>query len=196
MTDVNARTQARQGHIGIVVVPVELPERPVPAPYLRVIASNGQMIAHSESYSDTHEARQGAVALERAVIEGSHRSGRALYAALQEMDRQDAKHGVPPLTRPDGTGPRTYPLRGLIATGLAHRALSLAEKATDATDRHAGSGDLTWWDIALEEVLEAAAEEPGTAGLQRELVQAAAVFLQWAAAIERRDDVPLRGVRA
>lgn len=204
MTDVNARTQARTG-LGIVLMPHRAigdpwvsSGRPEPAPYLRVVAGNGQTLAHSETYSDTHEARRGAVALERAVIEGSHRSGRALYAALQEMDRQDAKHGVPPLTRPDGTGPRTYPLRGLLSTttGLVNRARVLAEQATAATDRHADEGELTWWDIALEDVLEAAAEEPGTAGLQRELVQAAAVFLQWAAAIERRDGVSLRGVRA
>lgn len=179
-------TPDRMKHRAPGATGIRIHESRTNAPFVRVTARNGRILAHTEEYSDRHEAATGADTLERTVIEGSHRSGSALFAVLQEMDRQDEKWGDQ-TDRPDGTGLDSHPLWGFGITGAADAA-RLRRVAGVVTDKAARDGDLTWTNIALEEVFEALAEEPETPALRDELVQAAAVFVQWAAAIDRRTE--------
>jgi len=104
-----------------------------------------------------------------------------------ERGRQDIKWGEQ--NHPNGTGPNTTPVaeivrgkRNMIVN--RHFAFGLALQAKSATDRHAKDGTVTYADILLEEVFEALAEED-TAKLRTELVQVAAVAVQWVEAIDR-----------
>lgn len=58
-----------------------------------------------------------------------------------------------------------------------------ADYAKDMTDRHAKSGELTWVDIALEEVYECFAEED-LEKIRTEAIQAAAMFAKMALACD------------
>lgn len=95
-----------------------------------------------------------------------------LRAAKQEMDAQDAKWGQQ--DHPDGTSEELW--------GVAR------DLQRDLTDQRAQDGCLTWLSVLLEEVYEAAAEEAPDL-LKKELVQVAAVALQWCQSIDRRGEV-------
>ena len=90
--------------------------------------------------------------------------------AREELYRQLEKWGVQ--NHPDGTG-----MTGDIAR---------ADSARYLADFAAEKGSLTWRDILTEEVYEALAEEDPVR-LREELIQVAAVALQWADAIDRRE---------
>jgi len=109
-----------------------------------------------------------------------------VFAVMNERTRQDEKWGDQSHL-PDGTGPsvRWYGSSDLI---LWEKSASIA--ACDAKDRcqvHTENGTLTWLDILVEEVAEAFAEDDPTK-LRAELVQVAAVAMQWIEAIDIRGD--------
>ena len=85
----------------------------------------------------------------------------------------------------DGTGPGTRPLRRLAVNPDLRSAVELANAAKRRCDAEHDTGRGTWVSILLEEVFEACAEDD-PARLRAELVQVAAVALQWADAIDRR----------
>lgn len=107
----------------------------------------------------------------------------------EELCRQDEKWGVQ--NHPGGTGPTTMPLNVLAMISPAAlsgaRAPHLATTAKRINDMHVSSGRLTWTDILLEELFEALAEPEGSEALRTELVQVAAVAIQWVLAIDRRN---------
>jgi hypothetical protein len=94
----------------------------------------------------------------------------SIYSAIaRERDRQDVKWGEQ--NHPNGTG-----------GGLAEE---LARQHRGACQRAADEGRTTWRLILLEEVYEALAEgDPAL--LRKELIQVAAVAVQWIEAIDRR----------
>lgn len=95
---------------------------------------------------------------------------RVLSDVIEERQRQHAEHGVQ--TLPDGTGdPADYTARD--------RAQRLCDEAT-------ARGQLTWRDILAEEVAEVFAETRPER-LREELVQVAAVAVQWIEALDRRE---------
>lgn len=108
-------------------------------------------------------------------------SGMALVT--RELARQDAKWGEQ--NHADGTGPGTRPLRRLAVNPDLRSAVELANAAKRRCDAEHDTGRGTWVSILLEEVFEACAEDD-PARLRAELVQVAAVALQWADAIDRR----------
>lgn len=102
-----------------------------------------------------------------------------------ECARQDAKWGEQ--NHPNGTGPEAQVILGRHIVTEAMVGEVLARIFKERTDeRFAGEGDRpgTWADILLEEVFEALAEDDPER-LQNELIQVAAVAVQWAAAIDR-----------
>lgn len=108
-----------------------------------------------------------------------------LTALAAEMARNDAKWGEQ--NHPNGTGPHSSPLDGERHLSQSLDAGVIAEILKARTDiRFAGDGDRpgTWVDILLEEVFEATAENDPQA-LATELLQVAAVALQWIEAIAR-----------
>ena len=96
--------------------------------------------------------------------------GQFIADVLAELKRQDDKWGDQ-RTYPDGTG-------GLYWARLA----SDAKRVTDAAMKH---GDVTWRDVLIEEVMEAIAEDD-LERLSAELIQVAAVAIQWRLALARR----------
>lgn len=92
-----------------------------------------------------------------------------LEDVAEENQRQDAKWGEQNHT--DGTGGRA-----------AHAA---ADWARDVTETNAAAKQVTWQNILQEEVYEAFAEDD-PAKLRTELIQVAAVAVQWIAALDRR----------
>jgi len=100
-----------------------------------------------------------------------------LTEVAAERLRQDARWGEQ--SHPDGTG--------LVeACGLLQSRTDLpSERARRLNQEAIRTGRLTWALILLEEVCEAL-EERDPARLRAELVQVAAVAVQWAEAIDRR----------
>ena len=100
-----------------------------------------------------------------------------------ERARQQAKHGDQ-TDLPDGTGPLLK-----IDVGWTHpTAEYLAKRMTDRTNaasRNEGDGTVTFEQILTEEWAEAIAESD-PARLRAELVQVAAVAVQWIEAIDGR----------
>lgn len=95
--------------------------------------------------------------------------GDAIEAIVKERHRQNQKWGEQ--NHPDGTS-EAY---SIIAKIFKKR-----------TDDRAKAGTVTWLDILSEETMEAFAEtEP--ASIRAELVQVAAVCVQWIEAIDRRE---------
>ena len=95
-----------------------------------------------------------------------------LYDVEAERAAQDDRWGQQEL--PNGTGRNAPPsLRGM--SDLAKRRAGLA----------AAMGELTWRDVLLEEVFEAMDAET-VPELRAELVQVAAVAVQWVEAIDRK----------
>lgn len=88
---------------------------------------------------------------------------------LSERERQDSKWGEQ--NHPDGTG----------GAGAA----VVCKMLQDIVDGEAADGSSNWLSILAEEVAEAFAETD-TAALRGELVQVAAVVVQWIEAIDRR----------
>jgi hypothetical protein len=115
------------------------------------------------------------------------RLARALAAVARERTEQTAKWGEQ--NHPDGTGPQKTVLDGIglrsgqmaLARPGAH---SLAYFAKLTTDQRAEEGRVTWADILLEEVFEALAEADPVR-LRKEIVQVAAVAVQWVEKIDR-----------
>lgn len=91
-------------------------------------------------------------------------------AVLAEQERQITLWGEQ--SHPDGTSPDNQ---------------HIADAARDSCEAAFNSGRGTWFDILLEEVMEASAEADEDA-LITELVQVSAVAQSWAAAIRRRQD--------
>lgn len=109
-----------------------------------------------------------------------------------ERKRQTAKHGDQSHL-PDGTGP--YVLGGLVADDRHTYAVGLARWAkarTDAAAQRGGDGSVTFEHILTEEWAEAMAESDETA-LRAELVQVAAVAVQWIEALDTRVIPPVVG---
>jgi len=105
---------------------------------------------------------------------------RVLSEITGELARQDAKWGEQ--NHEDGTGANTvflFPER-VEAKDFAARCREMCDNA-----HRAGSG--TWMHILMEEVFEALAEG-APSRLRAELVQVAAVAVQWIEAIDRRDE--------
>lgn len=106
-----------------------------------------------------------------------------------ECERQDAKWGEQ--DHLDGTGQEAQPLLALTDTILDEdKACVIRDMLRSRTDwRFSGDPyrdrDGTWTDILLEEVFEALAEDDPDR-LYAELVQVAAVAVQWGEAIKRR----------
>lgn len=94
-----------------------------------------------------------------------------------ERCRQDAKCGQPSL--PDGTGPEVA-LFGIHFEEYSHLFRDLCDYAHD-------HGRKTWAHVLLEEVFEALAESDPTR-IREELIQVAAVAVQWVEDIDRRAD--------
>lgn len=121
-------------------------------------------------------------------------TGRVLEEVARERVRQTARHGDQSHL-PDGTGfleGRAWLMEGRAwlmrhsygLTGYA-RLARLARAATDAASQVSGDGSITYADVLLEEVFEALAEDDAAA-LRGELVQVAAVAVQWIETIDRR----------
>ncbi|MFD5220289.1 hypothetical protein ACFWMH_21895 [Streptomyces tendae] len=96
-----------------------------------------------------------------------------------ERQRQLAKFGDQ--HHPDGTGPRTAAIVGMLCH--ADDAATYARAACQAAARR---GETTWRLVFAEEVLEALAESDPTA-LRAELVQVAAVCAAWIADLDSRE---------
>jgi hypothetical protein len=102
------------------------------------------------------------------VIDGPSELVTVLAEIAAERHQQDARWGEQ--NHPDGTG-----------SWYASDAAQARKECEEA----AGTGDLSWRHILLEEVAEAMAEERPD-DLRRELIQVAAVAAAWAEAIDRR----------
>lgn len=114
----------------------------------------------------------------------------AIADAMIERVRQDLKWGEQ--NHPDGTGPESMPLFAATATGIADddEATLIRDMLTGRTDWRFNDPETrdrpgTWADVLLEEVFEAMAEDDPER-LHAELIQTAAVAIQWADAIARR----------
>jgi hypothetical protein len=112
-----------------------------------------------------------------------------LDAARAELERQYAKWGRQ--DHPDGTGADSRPLIAAKIRGGFSTAAELMEVQRSYNDTIAAvvPADLTWTDILLEETFEAFAEPPASAALYVELIQTAAVALQWASALIRTSEM-------
>jgi hypothetical protein len=111
-----------------------------------------------------------------------------LNDVFSERIQQDRKFGEQ--NWPNGTGPTKRPLQDIerlsvvpIGRSFAYRIKSNAQVVCEAAVK---SGVITFRDILLEEVFEALAEGDDLA-LRAELIQVAAVAVNWVQAIDRRD---------
>lgn len=104
-----------------------------------------------------------------------------LKEVLQERLKQHAKWGEQNL--PDGTGPN-YLLFGRTETDATN--LTLRNAAIRVTDSRSMMGILSYSDILLEEVFEALSETDQKL-LRAELIQCAAVAVQWVEKIDREE---------
>lgn len=111
-------------------------------------------------------------------------SADVLTEVAAERARQDKQWRQQ--NHPDGTGPA-------IHWGLGGPAFMVRDTARDITQFHASGAEpglpVTWLDILREEVAEAFAEAD-PARLRAELIQIAAVAVQWVQAIDRRHEQP------
>jgi hypothetical protein len=107
-----------------------------------------------------------------------------LREVVAERARQDAKWGEqnhpdlsPYAQKPWVHGPATY-----------FYGLPPVEQAKQLTDADAAGGSCSWARIALEELTEAidAADQGDEDAVRTEVIQLAAVCVQWAQAIDRR----------
>lgn len=119
------------------------------------------------------------------------RLAQALGDVARERQRQDEKWGDQS-HHPDGTGDQEHVLRALQSQRTPHAVTlseatsgTLAYLAKTATDAAAARGTVTWAAILLEEVFEALAAD-GDRELRTELVQVAAVAVQWIEVLDGR----------
>jgi hypothetical protein len=105
-----------------------------------------------------------------------------LYEVSAERQRQDQKWGEQ--NHPDGTGPEEHLLGMRCYDTMAFDYADIADRCKEATDANAAEGTVTFADILLEEVFEALAEAD-PAKVRKELVQVAAVAVQWVQKIDR-----------
>jgi hypothetical protein len=111
-----------------------------------------------------------------ALIARQNLRSRDIEATQREMRRQDDMWGEQ--NHPD------YP--GDVARSRGHARYAAAADAWKAENaERAASGRLAWDGILLEEVYEALGESDEDK-MREELIQVAAVALQWAGAIRRR----------
>lgn len=103
---------------------------------------------------------------------------RVLIDVANERVRQDLKWGQQ--NHPDGTGPH-LPYRPYQAVSM----LAAANAARARCQANTPAGTDNWWDIWMEEIHEAGAASTEEE-LYTELIQAAAVNINWAASIRRR----------
>ena len=121
----------------------------------------------------------------------SYRTGRAVLDVMLEREQQTKKHGVQ-THLPDGTGPDGHVLEelgGLSAINFEGASNSLLadlakRRCKAASQNEGGDGSITFEHILTEEWAEVLAEEDQDA-LRTELVQLAAVAVQW---IEKLDE--------
>lgn len=106
---------------------------------------------------------------------------RVLLEVADERGRQDQKWGEQ--NHPNGTGPAKLPMpygSGSWSASVAAQNLTLITRCM------AQIGQCTWLHILREEVFEAFAEDD-PAKLRAELIQVAAVAVQWVEAIDRAE---------
>lgn len=111
---------------------------------------------------------------------------RVLDAVQAELARQYEKWGQQ--DHMDGTGPATAPLVRLLegsTTAYSPSAVRLQQLAKAANDREVERGTVTWAGVLIEELLEALAEPEGSAELRAELIQVAAVAVNWVVCLDR-----------
>lgn len=135
-------------------------------------------ITETENPVDTTPA----LAADQVIVTAPTARAKVLLALNEERDRQDAKWGEQ--NHPDGTGTGMRPLAGIGLKPTAN-ASAWAAGAKVSTDELAAAGIVTYSDILLEEIFEALAEHDPEK-LRNELVQSAAVIVQWVEAIDRR----------
>lgn len=107
----------------------------------------------------------------------------ALLEVADERERQNVKWGEQ--NHPNGTGPAKLPMP--YGSGSWSAAVA-AQNLTLLTNCAAQVGQCTWLHILREEVFEAFAED-NAAKLRAELIQVAAVAVQWVEAIDRAEKV-------
>lgn len=113
-------------------------------------------------------------------------TGTVLGEVRDERTHQDAKWGEQ--NHPDGTGPDIAPFSDMTVATPSWCYLDAAELAELAREDCQGAfavGKGTYRHVLLEEVFEALAEAD-PACLRGELIQVAAVAVQWVEAIDRR----------
>jgi hypothetical protein len=117
---------------------------------------------------------------------------KVLMEVFDERDRQTAKHGDQ-AHLPDGTGSglvlQNLPvLQGHARTvAVANDLERWARNRTKAASQNeGGDGSITMEMILTEEWAELIASAPGTAALYTEIIQTAAVLVQWAENIKRQ----------
>lgn len=142
-------------------------------PWCNVVATPAFMTAHIQE----HEQEQV------TFIDGLNAQDRTILVEVgQERVRQDEKWGEQ--NHADGTGEGwVYPL--LPFRMRADEAVQIVEMAKRHCERKALGEKLTFQDILIEEIAEAFAETDDQA-LRVELVQCAAVIVNWIGAIDRR----------
>ena len=107
------------------------------------------------------------------------RSARVLEEVSKERERQDQKWGEQ--NHPDGTRDD----RRLLGDVSLPTWGTICYRARNMTDQLNKEGRATYLEIMLEEVVEAFSESH-PASLRAELIQVAAVAVQWIEAIDRR----------
>jgi hypothetical protein len=109
-----------------------------------------------------------------------------LYEISAERQRQDQKWGEQ--NHPDGTGDDVLLFHNRVPATSTDTTSptfgTMAYVARDTTDDMAAQGKVTYADILLEEVFEALAEQD-PAKVRKELIQVAAVAVQWVQKIDR-----------
>lgn len=115
-------------------------------------------------------------------LEATERTAQVLYEIARERSRQTAKHGDQSHL-PDGTGPNLY-LRA--APRLADRLAQWAKRRCKAASQNEGGNGLITMEMILTEEWAETIVEDDPAKLRAELVQVAAVAVQWIETIDRR----------
>lgn len=110
----------------------------------------------------------------------------------REVGAQERQWGLK--SWPEGTGPTVHPIAPLARWVYAN-APELAEVWKAEADMLEANQAVTWWDLLLKEVLEAAAEDPSleNQNLDTKLIQVAAVCVSWLKDRDRRRKAALLG---
>ncbi len=150
---------------------------PITVPVTMVVTNAAPLRAVTDALTDL------ATAIRNMLDDQAERESTATEAVLahvlDELRRQDVKWGEQ--NHSDGTGPDIRWQPGIQSTATAAVLADEFRRRCQANS----PGEDTWRDILLEEVAEALAEND-PAKLRAELVQVAAVAVQWIEAIDRR----------